>query len=318
MKLGGGVQNNANTPAINSQRLTANLPPPGFPNRWVLDQQAKILYLDTGTALIPIITNLTGTGFVPYTGAAHDVDLVSTKKGLYAEFAEIGYGAGDGAGVYGVLIYNQDPAANGGLLVQAGNATVPAISVQDLTGSSADYILLYGDGHAVFLSYVQASEFKIINAGGKIASIKNTGLINDFNFTLPKQAGTLMVNPTVFQGLSQQIIGSTGSTDIKTFNFQATPYTTNGINLLCFYNAVNVTAVTVAPSWNIVVAFVDSTGTAVSFQITSRVGTPVSNVAIGPGLYMAKTGTVTVTLSFTAGSCTYDWMLNTTVIANSI
>lgn len=381
MILGGGVSNNANTPAINSQALTAQLPPPGYPNRWVLDKEAKILYVDNGTALVPIFVNFNGTGFVPYSGAIHDVDLVSTGHGLYAQFAEIGHDVGDGADVYAVVMYNNDPTGKG-LLIQAPtplSVDGTAIEIQDNTGSLTKYIAMYSDGHATFLLNVAAKYFSITgNAGGfsqnivsdpdtaanadyilpytpggdsiallsqllllvpysgattnvdlgafditatrlqvqdattnKIGSIAVTAntLGADRIYTMPNYSGRLALNATLFQNLRQGLVGN----DSVSFAFIASNSTSpsvSGVNVLCVYIPINITTVTTPMSFSVLISYTSTGGVAASFTVaTGLVTVPGPSVQLTASrVFPAVTGLVTLALTLTAGSGTYDWM----------
>jgi len=100
----------------------------------------------TGALLsdIPVVT-----GYVPYSGATSDVDLVTTGKGLYAEFAEIGHSSTTGSGQWGVTVYNEDPAGNGTALLQALVDSSKALVVQK-SSDGIDRAVVYGDGHADF------------------------------------------------------------------------------------------------------------------------------------------------------------------------
>lgn len=69
MVVNTGVTNRNHTPGIYSAETTAALPAPGSIYVWVLDKQAGILYVDNGTALIPVLINAgSGGPFLPLAG----------------------------------------------------------------------------------------------------------------------------------------------------------------------------------------------------------------------------------------------------------
>lgn len=102
---------------------------------------------------------------VPYSGAIHDVDLVSTGKGIYAEFAEIGHGSSTGAGKWGAIIYNNDLAGNGVLLLQTSDNTSGRVSFHQEDPLGTTYIAFKNDGSGVFASTLAASNFIGSGAG---------------------------------------------------------------------------------------------------------------------------------------------------------
>ena len=105
------------------------------------------------------------TGFVPYNGAAHDVDLVTTGKTLFAESVEAGHSATSGAGIWGAILYNFDPAGNGALLLQAGDAGLIAFAINDNTGSSTQYFSIEGHGKTVSLDTFTGTQFRVSAIG---------------------------------------------------------------------------------------------------------------------------------------------------------
>src|SRR5437879_1176008 len=102
------ITNGGGTPVIISG-LFADRPAPLFRGRQYDSIDTNEVYYDTGSAWIIFLNGKSDTGYVPYNGAVHDLDLVSTGHGIYAEFSEVGHNIGDGAGIYAGQFYNEDP-----------------------------------------------------------------------------------------------------------------------------------------------------------------------------------------------------------------
>ncbi|HWZ16545.1 MAG TPA: hypothetical protein VNW95_15000 [Mucilaginibacter sp.] len=139
---------------------------------------------------------LSDIGAVPYTGATADVDLVTTGKGVYAEFAEIGHGSTTGAGKYGAVIYNVATAGNGALLLQGGDATHLAMAIEDRTGSATNYISFYGHGAARFLGADTASTFVKSGATSTNILLAGGGDIPQSTFALASGGNNYIQNQT--------------------------------------------------------------------------------------------------------------------------
>lgn len=116
-------------------------------------------HTDWNTFNNKLSTTVAASTYVPYNGSTADIDLVTTHHGLYGEFIEVGHGSTGGAGVYGAVIYNVTPGANGALLLQGGDATHAAMNIEDNTGSATNYITFYGHGAARFAGADTAATF---------------------------------------------------------------------------------------------------------------------------------------------------------------
>lgn len=148
------------------------------------------------------------TTYVPYSGATSDLDLTANSHGLYSTFAEIGYGSTGGSGIYGAVIYNQTTGALGALLLQGGDATHPAMVIQDKTGSATNWISFYGDGHANYLGNITSTGFiksaatstnLLLAGGGDIAQstfLKTANNLSDLANAQTSQTN-LGINQTV-------------------------------------------------------------------------------------------------------------------------
>lgn len=152
------ITNGGGTPVIISG-LLADRPASLFKGRQYDAIDTNEIYYDTGSAWILFINGKPDTGFVPYTGAIHDLDLVTTGRGIYAQFSEIGHDIGDGDGQYAGIFYNQDPNGRGVLIQAPVPATEDgtAFEIQDNTGSTTKMIAMYADGSAKFLGMVDVS-----------------------------------------------------------------------------------------------------------------------------------------------------------------
>jgi len=124
------------------------------------------------------LINHAGLGYVPYTGAAHDVDLVSTGKGLFAEYSEVGHGVATGSNLYGGYFYNNSPTGFG-LKIEGGDATHEALYIGNYTGSGTPTVRIFGDGHAIFNGSISSPS--ISQGGNQVVDASNieSTLAND-------------------------------------------------------------------------------------------------------------------------------------------
>jgi hypothetical protein len=176
---------------------------------------AGTISYDTNTYLT---IGAAASGYVPYSGATFDLDLVSTNKGIYAEFGEIGHGSSTGAGLSGLLVYNNS-ATGVGIEIQAGDVTHEGLYIQPYS-LGAKTVQLFGDGHGIFAGSLTA--ISIIKSGGTSSQY----LMADGSITTGASltaswgsiSGTLSSQTDLQSALNAKQATLVSSTNIKTVN----------------------------------------------------------------------------------------------------
>lgn len=318
MILGGGIANNANTPAINSQAATATLPAPGYPNRWVLDKQGKKLYVDNGTSLILVLDgngpsapqnlqNVTDVGSVT-TNGIQVAGVTSTS-----DITAVGFIEASGGLVSGSSLVD-------GFLSLLINGFQQTIVVDVATAGDADYVIPYKTGGGVFAMLADLLIYMInpmtaqndIIVGGVAGAPQALPIGTPYQLLRSDFAGSPDIQwsdgaITVYKNFIGNQIASTGSSSSTNFSF--TQRGAAGVNLLQFSFAINFKTVTTGITGTVSITFTDSNNVVSTVSLAIGLIATAQNSATGVvRCYMAKTGTITMTIAITAGNGTYDWM----------
>lgn len=114
------------------------------------------------------------TGYVPYYGATTDLDLVSTDKGIYAKFAEVGHRANEGhqgtMPFHAAIFYNADVLGKG-VNISAGTDVLTALEVQpQISFGSAITFQVTGVGAVTGLSFTKTggTSSQFLKADGSV------------------------------------------------------------------------------------------------------------------------------------------------------
>ena len=184
------VNNDGKTPSIITV-TNGVLPSVHILNRWVLDVLNKVLYYDNGTAFIAVSSVANTSGFVPYTGANHYLDM-----GLHEVFANSLQAinsptSGSTPGGFVLIGSNNDPVNGAGALIQSGQTgSVHPIHEWELADTTF-IAALYPSGELKTIGFFHADS----NISGAVLRLVNadiTGIVSGIDLQAGRDDGIVI------------------------------------------------------------------------------------------------------------------------------